>query len=143
MHRHRFKLLSELNVVPYIDVMLVLVIIFMISAPLMQAGVNVDLPTAHTHAFSPPEQPIILTIDRHQRMYLDLGDGRKRSPAKLGQVDMLKIIQTAVKKANHAGHPRQVYLRADRSLHYGLIVNVMARLQALGIERMGLVTQDN
>jgi len=122
--------LSEINVTPLVDVVLVLLIIFMVTAPMMQKGVDVQLPRAESAA-GQEDQRIIVTIDRANRVYLNevsmpLGDLEGR----LGAV-----------AAGYGGRDMFVYLRADQSVPYGQVMAVMDRIKKAGIERVGLVTE--
>lgn len=139
-HKRRNQPISEMNVVPYIDVMLVLVIIFMITAPLMQQGVKVDLPRTQASKLASPEHPIVITLDAKQRLHLDLGDGKAGASKYYSQINMLAAIKAALAKAKQAVRLKQVYLRADKSLPYGQVVATMSALQKAGVEHVGLIT---
>lgn len=123
MERQR-QALSEINVTPFVDVMLVLLIIFMITAPLLQQGIDVDLPQAKGKEMSPTER-IILTIKKDGTIYVD----KSRT-----EMNALKS-----KLANAAD--RDVYLKADKDVSYGLVVEVMGELREIGIEKLGMVTE--
>ena len=130
----RRKPIAEINVVPYIDVTLVLLIIFMITAPLVQTGVDVDLPQADT---APVEQknepPIIVSVDKQGLFYIDLGE----------QVDepvSAEILLYRVAAVLRNKPETQVYIRGDHTVAYGKVVTVMAALKNAGVPSVGLMT---
>jgi biopolymer transport protein TolR len=123
MERRR-QPLSEINVTPFVDVMLVLLIIFMITAPLLQQGIDITLPQAKGKEMSPTER-IIITIKKDGKMYLDKT-----------AVNMKTLIAKLSKRTN-----KEVFLKADKSVPYGAVVNVMGELREIGIERLGMVTE--
>ena len=131
----RRKPMSEINVVPYIDVTLVLLIIFMITAPLVQTGVDVDLPQADT---APVEQknepPIIISIDKQGLFYIDLGE-QEDEPV---SADILLYRVAAVLRNKPE---TQVYIRGDHTVAYGKVVTVMAALKNSGVPSVGLMTR--
>jgi biopolymer transport protein TolR len=121
--------LSEINVTPLVDVMLVLLIIFMVTAPLIQAGVDVNLPEAKTKGLKSPEDPTIVSITREGRILF--GKGQEVPLSKLeGFVAALKENKGL----------EELYLRADRDVPYGTVVKVMAEVKAAGIDRLGMIT---
>lgn len=133
MQRYRNRrraLMSEINVVPYIDVTLVLLVIFMITAPLLTQGVKVDLPQATTKPVDVQDQEtLVLTIDREGRYYLD----DRRITA-----DELKRKVAAILRLR----PRTpVMIRGDRNVGYGQVVKAMALLQTAGAPSVGLITE--
>jgi biopolymer transport protein TolR len=128
-----------MNVVPYIDVMLVLLVIFMITAPLISQGVKVELP--HTTEQTLPlnqQNPLIVTIDR--RGYYYLSTERELVPLMLSQ-----LTTQVVRELSHHKQTWSVLIRGDRQVAYGKIVAVMVALKSAGIGKVGLVTdhQDN
>ena len=131
----RRKPMSEINVVPYIDVTLVLLIIFMITAPLVQTGVDVDLPQADT---APVEQknepPIIISIDKQGLFYIDLGEQEDEHVS----ADILLYRVAAVLRNKPE---TQVYIRGDHTVAYGKVVTVMAALKNSGVPSVGLMTR--
>jgi len=134
----RKKPMAEINVVPYIDVTLVLLIIFMITAPLIQSGVEVDLPQAES---SPVEQddkpaPIIISIDKAGQYFIDLGLGEEESVVSPQEI----LLLTAAVRKN--APETAVYIRGDKQVEYGQVVTVMAALKNAGIENVGLMTED-
>lgn len=121
--------LSEINVVPFIDVMLVLLIIFMISAPLMQQGIQVDLPKTKSPTLSDQESQIILVVDRSGQTLIN------KNIIPHGQLgEKLQAIFAKREK-------KEIYVQADRTVPYGTVANVMAMVQAAGITHVGLVTE--
>ena len=131
----RRRPMAEINVVPYIDVMLVLLVIFMVTAPLMTQGVKVDLPQAISESIdvSDPEQLLVVTIKKDGSLYLNVGKEDER-------VNLATVGERAsrILQAN----PRvQVLIEADRDLQYGLVINVMNILQKSGAPSVGLVTE--
>jgi len=135
IRRARKKRMSEINVVPYIDVMLVLLVIFMITAPLLTQGISVELPqTNSTPIEQKDEEPIIISVDKDGRYYLNLGDSRDRPL----ETDRLMIRIKAVLKHRQ---DNTVYVKGDKNANYGKIVVLMAELKQAGVEHVGLVTQ--
>jgi len=129
--------MSEINVVPYIDVMLVLLIIFMITAPLLKQGVKVDLPAAGARPIDArllqKHEPLILTVDARGRLYVNIGSGANRPLA----ADLVQARTTAVLRRD----PRTpVLVRADRAVPYGTVVRAMVLLQKAGAAKVGLLT---
>lgn len=139
LRKTRKKPLSEINVVPYIDVMLVLLVIFMICAPLLSQGVNVTLPQAAAKVLSPKEaEPIIVSIDSSGNYYLNIAD--KPSDAISAEALATRVTATlALAKQNH--QTRDVFVKGDRSVDYGKVVSAMVLLQQAGAETVGLMTQ--
>lgn len=138
MARHsstRRKLVSEINVVPYIDVMLVLLIIFMVTAPLLKQGVDVDLPTAPANPLdvASPE-PIVVSIDRDGRLYLSIASTPDSSIAGDSLVDQ---VRAALAKQPE----RPVMVRGDANGPYQNVVRTLVLLQQANVESVGLVTE--
>lgn len=128
------SLMAEINVVPYIDVMLVLLVIFMVTVPLIQQGVEVELPKA-TAKQMPPEdsQPLILTIQRDGQIFLNKGQRTDRPVSRSEIVERLMPLLEAEKG--------QIYVRGDHYVRYGMVVEVMAELQEAGAGQIGLITE--
>jgi len=131
--RKRRKPMSEINVVPYIDVTLVLLIIFMITAPLVQTGVDVDLPQADTAAIEQNEQPIIVSVDKQGLFYIDLGEQEN-------EVVSTEVLLSQVAAVLRHKPTTQVYIRGDHTVAYGKVVTVMAALKNAGVPSVGLMT---
>jgi biopolymer transport protein TolR len=127
--------MSEINVVPYIDVMLVMLVIFMITAPLLNQGVDVELPQADAEPMDEQQQdPLVLTVDAEGRYYLNIGG----DPEQAIDVDSLTARTAAVlrQRPNVA-----VLVRGDEHVDYGAVVAAMALLQQAGATKVGLVTE--
>ncbi len=130
----RRKPIAEINVVPYIDVTLVLLIIFMITAPLVQTGVEVDLPQADTAPVDQEnEPPVIVSVDKQGHFYIDIGE----------QVDepvSAEVLLYRVAAVLRNKPKTQVYIRGDHAVAYGQVVTVMAALKNAGVPSVGLMT---
>ena len=136
-HSRRTKrtAMVEINVVPYIDVMLVLLIIFMITAPMLTQGVKVDLPNATAKKIPPTEnKPLIVTVNKHGDYFIN----QKNGSAALTTTEL----QQMVKAALQTNSKKQVYVRGDKSVQYGQVVRAMVLLQKAGVSSVGLVTDD-
>jgi biopolymer transport protein TolR len=120
----RRQALSEINVTPFVDVMLVLLIIFMVTAPLLQQGIDVALPQAKGKEMSPAER-IIVTIKKDRKIYLD------RTAV------TLESLGEKLSKSRKS----EVFLKADKDVPYGLVVMVMGELKSIGIEKLGMITE--
>ncbi len=132
--RVRKKPMSEINVVPYIDVMLVLLVIFMITAPLLSQGINVDLPQAPSEPIeSKQKDPLVVSINRSGDFYLNVGE----KPDKPIDPDVLVKRVAAVLK-HQPGTP--VLIRGDKKVDYGRVVAAMALLQQAGAPSIGMLT---
>jgi len=129
------KPMGEINVVPFIDVMLVLLVIFMITAPMLTQGVDVDLPQVTSEPIDPPEDsdPIIVSVDRDGKYYLAIGGEESAMP--LEEVADRVIILLERKP----GTP--VMVRGDRNVPYGRIVTLMGTLQTAGVGNVGLISE--
>ncbi len=122
------RLMSEINVTPFVDVMLVLLIIFMVTAPMMVQGVNVNLPEATAEPMPTKTEPLMLSIDSQGRVFIN------DVPVKLG------FLRDKLDKILEGRQSRDVYLRADKNIPYGVVVRVMAEIQAAGVDKLGMVT---
>ena len=134
--RVRKKPMAEMNVVPYIDVMLVMLVIFMVTAPLLQQGVQVELPQASSEPIPPDQgEPLELSVDAQGNYYLNVG-GDSKTP-----VDAETIVQrTAAVLRRKPTTP--VLVRGDRNVDYGTVVRAMTLLQQAGAPSVGLITED-
>jgi biopolymer transport protein TolR len=127
--------MGEINVVPYIDVMLVLLIIFMITAPLLTQGVKVTLPHAGAEPLEAQQlKPLVLSIDRQGRLYLNIGG----DPRTALDAQTVSARATAALRSNPA---RAVLVKADAAIAYGRVVEAMVLLQRAGARQVGLVTE--
>lgn len=134
--RSRRKPMSEINIVPYIDVMLVLLVIFMITAPLLQQGVNVQLPQAKAKVLSAQEKmPVIVSVDAQGRYFLNIS---QQPTQPISNSALTQAIQSALK----TNPQRTVLVKGDQQANYGNVVNAMALLQQAGVNDVGLLTQD-
>jgi biopolymer transport protein TolR len=123
MDRRR-QALSEINVTPFVDVMLVLLIIFMVTAPLLQQGIDINLPQAKGREIAPAER-IVITIKKDGNIYLDKA------------TITLETLKSALAKTGN----KEVFLKADKDVPYGIVVAVMGELREIGIEKLGMVTE--
>lgn len=139
--RRRRKLVAEINVVPYIDVMLVLLVIFMITAPMLTQGIQVNLPKTQAKAIEPSSQmPIVLSIRADGRYFLNVSS-KPVDPiaAPVAQARVMALLSLA--KQQHEKAPG-VYVKADRSVSYGTVASAMALLQRAGADQIGLITSE-
>ena len=120
----RRQALSEINVTPFVDVMLVLLIIFMVTAPLLQQGIDVNLPQAKGKELTPAER-VVITIKKDGKIYLN----------KTG----ISINELKSKLASMSD--RDVFLKADKDVSYGIVIEVMGELREIGIEKLGMITE--
>jgi biopolymer transport protein TolR len=126
--RRRIRPMSEINVTPFVDVMLVLLIVFMVTAPLLTVGVPVDLPKTKAQALSQDREPLSVTVRKNGRIYLQNA---------LVPEDELAPKLTAI-AAN--GYDQRIFVRGDKSVDYGRVMEVMALISAAGFTHIGLVT---
>ena len=134
--RARFRPMAEINVVPYIDVMLVLLIIFMVTAPMLMQGVKVDLPKANTEPVeSQDSEPVIVSINAQGQLFLNLG-------AQEDQVLSLATVQQRVGAVIRRSPDKPVLVWGDKAVPYGEVVSLMAALREAGAPGVGLVTED-
>ena len=123
------ELMSEINVTPFVDVMLVLLIIFMVTAPMMIQGLDVDLPKASAKPLESEKEHLVITINREQQIYINDFEVTVES---LGN-KLTKILQGRT--------DRDVYLKADKGIPYGTVVQVMAEIKGAGVEQLGMITE--
>ncbi len=129
------RLMGDINVVPYIDVMLVLLIIFMITAPLLTQGVKVDLPKAAAEPLEPQKlQPLVLSVDRAGRLYLNVG-GNPQAP--LDENTVATRTQAVLRREPQT----PVLVKADNAVPYGRVVQAMVILQHAGARKLGFITE--
>ncbi|MBF0142514.1 MAG: protein TolR [Magnetococcales bacterium] len=125
----RFHAMGDINVTPLVDIMLVLLIIFMVTAPLMTQGVEIDLPQAESKVLAPQEEPLVISVAADGMTYIE---ERAVPLAELGDKVM------AIRQANPE---KAIYVRGDLAASYGAVMVVMAGLQQAGVERVGLLTE--
>jgi len=134
MARSKRKPMAEINVVPYIDVMLVLLIIFMITAPLIQQGVEIDLPQANAESVDDKDTPpLVVTVDSKGQYFLDVGENTEQPIS----TETLQIRVAAVLRNKPT---TAVMIRGDKDVAYGEVVRAMTSLQAAGVPSIGLLT---
>jgi biopolymer transport protein TolR len=126
--RGRIRPMSEINVTPFVDVMLVLLIVFMVTAPLLTVGVPVDLPKTRAQALGQDREPLSVTIKKDGRIYLQ--------NTVVAEDDLVPRL-TAI-AAN--GYDQRIFVRGDTAVNYGKVMEVMARISAAGFTHIGLVT---
>ncbi|MDJ0622562.1 MAG: protein TolR [Desulfocapsaceae bacterium] len=125
----RKKLVSDINVTPLVDVMLVLLIIFMVTAPMMNQGLDVDLPETTTKSLRQKEEPIIVSIDKKGTIMLD-------------KIEVTRpLLKQQLQKSLPAKKEHPIYLKADKDVAYGLVVGIMADIKESGFDKLGMITQ--
>ena len=135
----RAQLKAEINVVPYIDVMLVLLIIFMITAPILTQGITVDLPQALSQAIeSANEEPIIVSVNHHGELFLNIHDNPEQS---LDASTIMHRVAAEIKLAKESKQLRPVLVKGDRRVEYDKVIAVMNILKKSGVENIGLLTE--
>ncbi len=130
-YRHRGRrhgIVAEINVTPFVDVMLVLLIIFMVAAPLLTVGVPIDLPETQAKALNSETQPITVSVNSQGQVFLQ----ETEIP-----IDEVVVKLTAISKT---GYEERIYVRGDKDADYGTVMKVMARISAAGYRNLGLVT---
>jgi biopolymer transport protein TolR len=123
------RVMAEINVTPLVDVMLVLLIIFMVTAPMLTQGVDVNLPKASSKALRGDEDRLIITVDANSRVFVG------KQPVEFNRLE--GVLREIVARRTD----RQVFFRADRAVPYGFVVKVIAEVRNSGIEKLGMVTE--
>ena len=126
---NRDGLMSQINVTPFVDVMLVLLIIFMVTAPMMIQGVDVSLPEATSEPLQSETETLLITINKNNHVYIN--DYRVT----------LDFLQEKLQKILEGREDRSVYLRADKDISYGMVVRVMSEIKNAGVKKLGMVTE--
>ena len=121
--------LSEINVTPFVDVMLVLLVIFMVTAPMMLQGVDVDLPETTTQPLRVKDEPLILTVKKDGKFYV----GRKEIP--------VVVLRQKLEAIFEGRDSKEIFLRADQDAPYGLVVKALAAAREAGAKQLGMVTE--
>ncbi len=132
--RERKKPMATMNVVPYIDVMLVLLVIFMVTAPMLTQGVKVELPQAVADSMSLDKEPIIISIKANHSYWLKVGNKKDKAVSLENISRELLSLQKNAKES-------PVLINADHRINYGVVVQLMAKLQQAGVQNVGLLTQ--
>ncbi|MDZ4165176.1 MAG: biopolymer transporter ExbD, partial [Smithellaceae bacterium] len=120
--------IAEINVTPLVDVVLVLLIIFMVTAPMLQMGIDVDLPRVRAKSIDVHEEKLILTINQDREIFID----RKKTTLPELSSFLGKIFTSRI--------DREVYMRADKNIPYGFVVQVMAEARKAGVDKLGMIT---
>jgi len=124
----RTRLMSEINVTPFVDVMLVLLIIFMVAAPLLTVGVPIDLPETQAKALNSETQPITVSVNQEGQIFLQ--------ETEIPIDEVVPKLQAIAR----TGYEERIYVRGDRAADYGTVMRVMARISSAGYRNLGLVT---
>ncbi len=125
----RRALVSEINVTPLVDVMLVLLIIFMVTAPMMTQGLDVDLPETTAKSLRQKENPIVVTIDKTGKIILE------KTPV------VRAVLRQQLSKYGTEEKKKPIFLRADKSVAYGTVIAIMADIKSAGFDKLGMITQ--
>ncbi len=128
MEGKKHKLMYEINMVPFVDIVLVLLIIFMISAPLMYRGIDINLPQSSVNTIK-QEQRIMLSVDKRLNIFID------------NERVTIGGLESAIQKKRRPESDTTVYLKADREVPYGTIVSVMDTVKRIGIDKLGMITE--
>jgi biopolymer transport protein TolR len=123
------RFLSDINVTPFVDVMLVLLIIFMVTAPMMMQGVEVNLPETTARHIKTKDEPLILTVTKKKEIFLE------------NHRFELKDLEEKVKKIFENRRDKEILLRADKDISYGFVMKVIAGIKRAGIDKLGMVTE--
>ena len=126
--RSRRALISEINVTPLVDVMLVLLIIFMITAPMLVSGVKIDLPDAQAKPLNSNEEPLTITLDRHNNLFI--------AESSIKREKLINKLKAITKEK----YSTRIFIRADKNLHYGEVIKLVADLNVAGFNHVALVT---
>lgn len=122
------RMVSDINVTPFVDVMLVLLIIFMVTAPMMIQGVSVSLPETNSDPLVSEEEHLLITIDKDNQIHIN------------DYQVTVEFLQDKLKKILAGRSVREVYLRADKVIPYGIVVRVMSEIKGAGVEKLGMIT---
>jgi len=125
----RKRLVADINVTPLVDVMLVLLIIFMVTAPMMTQGLDVDLPETTTKSLRQKEDPIVVTVDKNGKISLDQTEVTQ------------KVLFQQLSAYGKQKKDKPIFLKADKSVTYGIVVSIMADVKRAGFDKLGMITQ--
>ena len=131
-NRHRRGVMSEINVTPMVDVMLVLLIIFMISAPLLTVGVPLDLPQTQAKSLDADKEPLTISVNLEGKVFLQ--------NTEIGADELVPKLK-AIVEARPAGMEERIFVRGDRKIEYGTVMKLMGQLSSAGFHRVALVTE--
>jgi biopolymer transport protein TolR len=131
-NRHRRGVMSEINVTPMVDVMLVLLIIFMISAPLLTVGVPLDLPQTQAKSLDADKEPLTISVNLQGKVFLQ--------NTEIGVDEVVPKLK-AIVEARPAGMEERIFVRGDRKIEYGTVMKLMGQLSSAGFKRVALVTE--
>ena len=123
------RLISDINVTPFVDVMLVLLVIFMVTAPMMMQGVDVALPETTSQPLAANKENLVITINNQNQIFIN------------NYKVEIDFLREKLNKILEGRDSREVYLRADREISYGFVVRVMAEIKAAGVDKLGMVTE--
>jgi len=123
------RLMSDINVTPFVDVMLVLLIIFMVTAPMMMQGVDVNLPKTTTRHIKTKDEPLILTVNKKREVFIE------------NHRIEINDLEIKIKKIFENRRDKEILLRADKDVPYGFVIKVIARVKRAGIDKLGMVTE--
>lgn len=121
--------MSDINVTPLVDVMLVLLIIFMVTAPMLMQGVEVNLPQTTTKNIKTQDEPLMLTVNKNQEIFIEKH-----------QIE-LSSLETKIKKIFKNRRDKEILLRADKDVPYGFVIKVIASVKQAGIDKLGMITE--
>ena len=137
--RIKKPLKSDMNVVPYIDVMLVLLVIFMVTAPMITSGIKVNLPQANNNPIESKDMPAMVTIGKEGNIYLAYQEYKESEPLSLEQLET--VLSAAQKQAEQDNKQLTVLVSGEKSRPYGEVISLMASLQEAGLTQVGLLTE--
>ena len=123
------QLMSDINVTPFVDVMLVLLVIFMVTAPMMMQGVNVALPETTSKPLPSTKENLVITVNQQNQVFIN------------DYQVAIDFLQQKLAKILEGRKSREVYLKADKDIPYGFVVRVMSEIKAAGVEKLGMVTE--
>lgn len=137
-HQRHKGPLAEINVVPYIDVMLVLLVIFMVTTPLLSQGVKVNLPKAQSQVMAPSQEPLIVSVDSVGHFYLNTA---AHPEVAMDESQLQQEVSQQLALSEQKKQQRQVFVKGDKNVTYGKVVSVMVLLQKAGAVNIGLLTE--